>query len=45
MVAVDRQGDLLEVVAALHLSRGLAGSLHRRQQQRYEDADNGDDDQ
>ena len=34
-----RQPELLEVVLALRLPRGLAGRLHRRQQQRDQDAD------
>ena len=37
-----RQADLLEVVLALQLSGGLARRLHRRQQQRDQNADDGD---
>ena len=43
-VVVVMQGDaeLLEVVGALDPAGGLAGLLHRRQQQGDEDADDGD---
>ena len=33
------QGQLFEVVVALHSSGGLTRRLHRRQQQRNQDAD------
>jgi hypothetical protein len=39
---VQSQADLLEIVAALHAPRRLARGLHRRQQQRHEDANDGD---
>ena len=42
MVIVHRQADLLEIVGALHPPRRLPGRLHRRQQQRNEDPDDGD---
>src|SRR5262249_46663347 len=42
---VRRQGDLLQVVAALHPVGGLADLLHRRQQEPDQDGDNRDDDQ
>ena len=39
------QGELLEVVLALHLPGRLAGRLHRRQQQRNQNADDRNDHQ
>src|SRR5262249_34389531 len=42
---VQGQGDLLEVVLALHEAGGLTDLLHRRQQEADEDGDDGDDDQ
>ena len=39
------EGQLLEVVFALHLPRRLAGRLHRRQQQSNQDADDRNDHQ
>jgi hypothetical protein len=39
------QGELLEVVLALDPARGLACRLHRRKQQRDENADDHDDHQ
>jgi hypothetical protein len=44
-VVVHRQSDLLEMVAALGAAGRLPRLLHRRQQQRDEDADDGDHDQ
>jgi hypothetical protein len=43
MVIVERQTDLLEVVAALHSPGRLARRLHGRQQHRDQDADDRDD--
>ncbi len=37
----DPQTDLLQVVLTLRTTRGLAGGLHRGQQQRHQDADDG----
>src|SRR5262249_12946144 len=45
VVVVGREGDLLEVVAALHAVGGLAHLLDRRQQQADEHRDDGNDDQ
>ena len=45
VVMVGGQAELLEVVAALHTAGGLAGRLHRRQEQPNQDADDGDHDQ
>jgi hypothetical protein len=45
LVLKAAQRELLDIVFALHLSRGLARRLHRRQQQGHEDADDRDDDQ
>ena len=42
LVIVDRQCDLLEVVAALSASRRFAGLLHGRQEQGDQDRDDGD---
>ena len=39
------QSQLLEIIAALHPSRRLAGRLHRRQQQRNQNPDDRDDHQ
>jgi hypothetical protein len=39
---VDAQGELLEVVAALHPRRRLAHFLHGGQEQADEDGDDGD---
>jgi hypothetical protein len=39
------QADLLQVVGALGPAGGLPRGLHRRQQQRDQDADDGDDHQ
>ena len=44
-VVVQRQADLLQVVAALRPSGRLAGRLHGREQQRDQDADDRNDDQ
>lgn len=38
-------GQLADVIHALRATRRLARSLRRRQQQRDEDADHGDDDE
>ena len=43
VVVLHRQGELLEVVGALCPACGLAGRLHRRQQQGDQHADDGDD--
>ena len=45
LVIQARQGELLDVVGALGHPRRLAGRLHRRQQQRNQDADDRNDDQ
>ncbi len=45
MITVHRNADLLEIVAALHATSGLAGRLHGRQKERHQDADDGNDDQ
>jgi hypothetical protein len=45
MIIVNRQPDLLEIILALRPSRRLACLLYRRQQQRYQDRDDGDDNQ
>ena len=42
---VQAGGDLLDVIAALNHAGRFAGGLDRRQQERDEDADNGDHDQ
>jgi hypothetical protein len=42
-VAHVRDGKLLQVVAALHASGGLANLLHGRQQKPDQDGDDGDD--
>ena len=42
LVVQAAQGDLLEVVPALRLPGGLPRRLHRRQQQRDQDADDRD---
>ena len=44
-VLMDRQPDLPLIIRALRTSRGAASGLHRRQQQRDQHADDGDDDQ
>ena len=45
VVVLKRQPELLEVVLALHPPGRFAGSLHRRQEQCHQDADDGDDDE
>ena len=45
MVVVQPQADLLEVVDALRASRRFASGLHRWQQKRDQDSDDGDDHQ
>jgi N-methylhydantoinase A len=45
LVVVNRQSDLLQVVAALHPRGRGADLLHRRQEQADEDRDNRDDDE
>ena len=45
MVVVQRQPQLFEIVATLSPPSRLASRLHRRKQQRYQDGDNGNDDQ
>jgi hypothetical protein len=42
---VLREPDLLEIVAALRASSGLAGCLHSRQQKRNQNCDDRDHDQ
>jgi hypothetical protein len=42
---VEAKSELFEVVAALHPTGGLARRLHRRQQQRNENADDRNDHQ
>ena len=42
VVVMQRQADLLEIIAALQLPGRLPGRLDRRQQQRDQDADDGD---
>ena len=44
-IIVKRQTHLLQVIQALCAPRRLAGRLHRRQQQRHQDADDGDHDE
>ena len=44
VIVLQRQANLLQVVAALHAAGRLAGRLHGRQQQRDQHADDGDDD-
>ena len=41
MIGVQRKADLLEVVRAVHSASRLAGGLDRGQQQRDENADDG----
>jgi hypothetical protein len=41
---VQGNPDLLQIVAALHPPGSFAGGLYRRQQERHEHPDNGDDD-
>ena len=45
VVLVQREAELLEVVFELRGARRLAGHLHRRQKQRDEHADDGNDDE
>jgi hypothetical protein len=45
VVVLGGQGDLFEVVRALHPIRGLANLLHGREQQADQDRDDGDHDQ
>ena len=45
MVVVQAYADLLEIVGAGHPPRGFARRLDGRQQERDEDADDGDHDQ
>ena len=42
VIVLQRQANLLEMVAALHAAGGLAGGLHGGQQQRDQHADDGD---
>ena len=42
---MDAKSNLLEVVAAAHATGSLAGCLDRRQQQTYQHADDGDNNQ
>ncbi|OYV85460.1 MAG: hypothetical protein B7Z73_13535 [Planctomycetia bacterium 21-64-5] len=42
MIVGQRQADLLEVIVAVGAARGFAGGLHRRQQQRDQQTDDGD---
>jgi hypothetical protein len=44
-VVVEAQADLLKIVGALHAPRRLARHLHRRQQERDQDADDRNHDQ
>jgi len=39
---MDRQAELLDVVDALRPAGGLAGRLHRREEQGDQDGDDGD---
>ena len=45
LVLEHAQGELFQVVRALHFPRRFAGRLHRRQEQGNQDADDRDDDQ
>ena len=45
VIVMQRQAQLLEIVAALHPPRGLPSRLYSREQQRYQDADDRDPDQ
>lgn len=45
LIRLHRQGELFQIVATAHPSRGLTGCLDRRQQQSHKDSDNGDHDQ
>lgn len=41
MVVVQREGDLPDLIRALHPARRLPGTLHGRQKQGNQDADDG----
>ena len=45
VVVLDRQSELLQVVRALHPTRGFAGRLNRREKEPDQDTDDGDNDQ
>jgi hypothetical protein len=45
LVLQEREIDLLQIVNTLRTTRRFTRRLHGRQQQRHEDADNGDHDQ
>ncbi|MEZ6077670.1 MAG: hypothetical protein R3C56_18990 [Pirellulaceae bacterium] len=45
LIVVQRQPQLLQVVAALHAARCFASSLNGRQKQSNQDADDGYDDE
>jgi hypothetical protein len=45
VVIVQRNSELMEIVAARHAPAGFASRLDRGQQERYEDANDGDDHQ
>jgi hypothetical protein len=45
VIHVHRDAHLFQIVATLHSPRRLAGRLHRWQEQRDQNADNGNDDQ
>jgi hypothetical protein len=44
LIVVNRQRQLPQTVLTLAPPRGLSGGLNRRQQERYQNADNRDDD-
>jgi hypothetical protein len=44
-VIVERDAELLEIVAALRCSRSFTGLLHCGEQQRHQDRDDGDNDE
>jgi hypothetical protein len=44
-MSLRRQPDLLEIIAALHSSRGFAGGLNGGKEQGNQNADDGDNDQ
>ncbi len=43
-MGIQRQADLLQIISALRAAASLPASLDRRQQQRYQGADNRDHD-
>ena len=42
VIVLHGETDLLEIVPALHTTRGFTRGLDGRQKQRYQDADDGD---